>query len=58
MLLWYSNINHYFITVIIMFNGNWFIVKVQLLSNLQLGYVTQVVYFELEPTEITVIIGN
>lgn len=41
-----------------MFNDNWFIVKVQLLSNLQLGYVTQVVYFELEPTEITVIIGN
>ena len=41
-----------------MLNDNWFIVKVQLLSNLQLGFLTKVNYFELETIKIHVIIGS
>lgn len=41
-----------------MLNDSWFIVKAQPFPNLELGFVTQVGYLELEPIKSNVIIGS
>lgn len=41
-----------------MLKDSWFIVKVQRLPRLQLGFVISVVCFELEPMKNSIIIGS